>query len=66
MEKEMKEVYYAYMLRLWREDAGSPWRATVQNPHTNEQKGFASVEELLDFLTGLTQDQRRPLGDNNG
>ena len=51
--------YLSYLLRLWRvnEDNGvqstlnkAMWRASLENPHTGQRKGFASLEELFDFL----------------
>ncbi len=46
--------YHAYLLRIWREEEGMPWRATLQNPHTGEQEGFASVEQLINFIRTKT------------
>ena len=44
--------YVAYLLRLWRETSGesSRWRASLQDPHSGERIGFASLEELFDYL----------------
>ena len=51
--------YISYLLRLWREndDAQSRgrakiagWRASLENPHTGERRGFASLTELFEFL----------------
>ncbi len=52
--------YYAYLLRLWRVDQvnnlsdlpvdTSLWRASLQDPHTGERVGFASLEDLFGFL----------------
>lgn len=49
--------YHAYLLRIWREAEGMPWRATLQNPHTGEQEGFASVDQLIDFIRNKTEGQ---------
>lgn len=55
----MQPDYLSYLLRLWRvdgDDAAQPtanqavWRASLENPHTGERKGFASLEALFDFL----------------
>jgi hypothetical protein len=48
--------YLAYLLRLWRvSDDGKPvWRASVENPHTGERHGFASLELLFAFLEEKT------------
>jgi len=43
--------YLAYLLRIWREGKGrTPWRASLQSPHTGEQLGFGCVDDLFDFL----------------
>ena len=49
--------YFAYLRRLWRESGGdlprdeSPqWRASLQDPHSGERVGFASLEDLFGFL----------------
>ncbi len=43
--------YVAFLLRLWREDEDKAhWRASLQNPHSGEQLGFGSVDELFAFL----------------
>jgi len=44
--------YYSYLLRLWQVDgAGSPiWRASLEDPHTGERRGFADLDSLFAFL----------------
>ena len=44
--------YVAYLLRLWRETGGKSnrWRASLQDPHSGNRVGFASLEELFEFL----------------
>jgi hypothetical protein len=49
------QYYHAYLLRIWREEEGMPWRATLQNPHTGEQEGFATVEQLITFIRAKTE-----------
>jgi hypothetical protein len=46
--------YFAYMLRLWRDDEHSPWRATIEDPHTGHSAGFSSLEQLFEFIAGTT------------
>jgi len=47
----VREDYLAYLLRIWREGKDpTTWRASLQNPHTGEQLGFGSVDEMLGFL----------------
>ena len=53
-----RKDYVSYMLRMWRdrgdEKAGAsfegPWRASLQSPRTGEMVGFASLDDLLDYL----------------
>lgn len=52
-----KEIeYLAYLLRLWRaqEKGDTVWRASLQSPQTRERQGFASLDDLFDFLRGQT------------
>ncbi|HFQ92721.1 MAG TPA: hypothetical protein ENK32_01830 [Anaerolineae bacterium] len=53
-----EEKYQAYLLRLWREDTAVPWRATLENPHTGEQRSFANLEHLFAWLQKKTGEQR--------
>lgn len=55
MSKNLQH-YHAYLLRIWREAEGMPWRATLQNPHTGEQEGFASVDQLIAFIRSKTEE----------
>ena len=52
--------YLAYMLRLWQvrqdadtvhDDPKAAWRASIENPHTGERRGFPNLEALFAFLT---------------
>ncbi len=50
--------YLSYLLRLWQASGGSSdplgdpplWRASLESPQTGARLGFASLEDLLDFL----------------
>jgi hypothetical protein len=42
--------YQSYLLRLWRTDAGDPWRALLIWIPTGEQYHFTSVDACLDFV----------------
>ncbi len=55
MENE-KRRYLAYMVRLWQvNDAGQPaWRASLEDPHTGERRGFADLDTLFTFLKDRT------------
>ena len=50
-------VYKSYLLRLWQvnEEAGLAWRATLVDVKTGEQRGFASLEELIAYLRLSTE-----------
>jgi hypothetical protein len=44
--------YLAYLLRLWRAKAEgeTTWRASLESSLTGERQGFASLDELFEFL----------------
>ena len=48
--------YRSYLLRLWQADLGGEavWRASLQNPHTHERRGFANLADLVTFLENET------------
>lgn len=52
--------YRAFLLRFWEEHSQylSPpgrWRFSLEDPHTNQRRGFANLEALIAFLrTELT------------
>ena len=60
---EKQPRYLSYLLRLWQTDDGETqaWRASLDSPGTRERQGFASLEELFNFLEGQT----RPQGEQN-
>jgi hypothetical protein len=47
-----KQRYHSFLLRLWLvdEQEGLTWRASLENPHTGERLGFATLERLFIFL----------------
>lgn len=51
-----KGCYISYLLRLWEtEDEGHwVWRASLEAPASGKRYGFASLDELMDFLEGET------------
>jgi hypothetical protein len=51
----VKKDYQAYLLRIWREDNYSPWRASTQEVRGGEHRQFASLSELFDFLRSQTE-----------
>jgi hypothetical protein len=56
--------YHAFLLRLWRAEVtstGSPfWRASLENPHTGERLGFATLEQLFAYLLELSEAAEQP------
>ena len=47
--------YCAWLLRCWEAPgealaAPAAWRCSLEDPHTGERRGFASLEALLGFL----------------
>ncbi len=56
--------HQAYLLRLWEErsqhSAGSAtWRFSLEDPRTEERRGFADIESLVAFLRGQMDDVKR-------
>ena len=51
-----RRPYMAYLLRVWQVQGkeGPSWRASLENAHTGERRGFASLEELFDFVREQT------------
>ena len=59
---EDRDDYVAYLLRLWRSgsEVGSEWRASLEDAHTGEMRGFGTMDGLIAFLlarTSLTERQ---------
>lgn len=53
----------AFLLRLWHccEEDGKPvWRASLEDAHTGERLGFASLDALVSFLKQGTHQDARP------
>jgi hypothetical protein len=49
-----KREYFAYLLRLWRENSDGSWRALLENPNAEERIGFANLADLIEFLENKT------------
>jgi hypothetical protein len=51
MARERRQ-YVAYLLRLWQVPSGGGrvWRASLQDVHTGERRGFISVAQMIAFL----------------
>ena len=53
----ISQTYRSYLLRLWRvdEDGGQAWRASLEDPHTGERRGFNNLDGLMEFLKSQTE-----------
>ena len=64
---DIPEDYQAYLLRLWREDETSPWRASLQEARAGQLLNFASVAQLIAYIeqktAAMAQRQANPSGD---
>ena len=64
--------YLSYVLRLWKTKSEHEgiWRASLQDPHTGERKGFANLKDLFTFLEQETGhragDKAAPKADEKG
>jgi hypothetical protein len=52
-----KQRYLSYLLRLWQTSDRKEqiWRASLQSPNSEVRRGFANLEELIDFLETQTE-----------
>ncbi len=58
-----EKKYRSYLLRLWREETLDPcWRAALEDPHTGERIGFASLEQLFAFLMEQVEGDAKGVG----
>ena len=44
------QQYQSYLLRLWNNGATSEWRASLVDAATREERSFATLELLVDYL----------------
>gem|GEM_PF-2057545 len=49
--------YCSYLLRLWQTSNGERqiWRASLESPGSGNRRGFASLDELFEFLAAQTE-----------
>jgi len=54
--------YLSWLLRLWptRSEGQWIWRASIEDPHTGQRRGFARLKDLFTYLDQETG--RRALG----
>ena len=52
-----RKRYFSCLLRVWlAEESSQPqWRASLEDPHTGERQGFASLEDLYQYLNQQTR-----------
>jgi hypothetical protein len=52
-----RQRYLSYLLRMWQtsDETEQIWRASLEVPGTGERQGFASLDELFDFLRTRTE-----------
>lgn len=62
-----RKSYLVYLLRLWQagQQSGTTWRARLEDAHTGEARGFASLEELYDFLRKQVEGFNQGVGDRS-
>lgn len=55
---EPRRRYMAYLLRLWqvRCEERWAWRASLESARSGERLGFASPDQLFDFLRGRMEE----------
>ncbi len=65
MGRDRPPLYLAYMLRLWQIDGEQPrWRASLRSVANGEQRGFASLEALFEYLREETGEEGRQMPDD--
>ncbi len=50
----MRRAYISFLLRLWKDDDETPWRARLEEPHSGEHHTFAALVHLVRFLEEQT------------
>jgi hypothetical protein len=58
-DQQAAPTYLAYLIRLRRDSESTPWRVTVENPHTGERWGFATLRQFVEFLEKQTGERLR-------
>jgi hypothetical protein len=58
-ERAEQQRSYTFVLTLWREREGGPWRAALRPADGAARLGFADLQQLAAYLLGLA-DQRAP------
>jgi hypothetical protein len=51
-----QSVYQSYLLRLWQVNEGEGgWRASLESAQTGERRGFATLDDLFDYVRSQTR-----------
>ena len=60
-KRRPRQRYLSYLLRLWQTGDGEEqvWRASLQAPGSEERHGFATLQDLVDFLQTQTEQEKR-------
>jgi hypothetical protein len=53
-------IYHSYLLRLWRADALSPWRASLQSTADGKTRHFTDLDSLWAYLVQETGSSTDP------
>ena len=61
------DTYYSYLLRMWQVPTSEEhtWRIQLENVQSGEKHGFASLEELLAYLSQVTTRENNLTGEGN-
>jgi hypothetical protein len=56
MDDAWADNYRSFLIRMWRTDATTAWRASLSDPNTSETFYFADMKSLWAFLVRLTEE----------
>jgi hypothetical protein len=60
-------TYYSFLLRLWQvpTNGDHAWRIQLEDVQTGEKRGFISLEELLTYLSQVTEEGNQTSGEGS-
>lgn len=58
MGTQQQRDYFACLLRIWRDGAESPWRASLEDPLSGELQHFASPQQAFIFIESQLEVER--------
>lgn len=63
-----RPAYLSYLLRLWRtgDRETNSWRGSLEDAHTGERQGFASLEALMAYLRVVMAGEGQDRADEAG